>query len=341
LLTFLVSDGRREKPARIVKALTLKELIDRFRDALPPGTMEENSRYTLNIHLAHVLKVLKPSTSVTQITFETIQKYVNARSQATGRRRQPVSATTIRKELSSFSSVWSWGLHMGHVAVPFPNKGLRYPKTSEKPPFQTWKAIERQIACGGLSETDQQALWDCLYLRVEEVGKLISFVEQHAVDPCLHPMLLIAAHTGARRSEIVRAQKRDFDFEAGTVLLREKKRSKGRCTQRTVPMTEQLAGLMEAWLEGQPGPAAFTEAGQPLTPQRASELLSRTLAGSTWAKIRGWHVLRHSFISNLASQAIDQRLIDEFVGHTTEAMRQRYRHLFPETKRAAIAAVFG
>ena len=45
--------------------------------------------------------------------------------------------------------------------------------------------------------------------------------------------------------------------------------------------------------------------------------------------------------ANLASQKIDQRIIDEFVGHTTEQMRRRYRHLFPDVKRDAIEKVFG
>ena len=65
------------------------------------------------------------------------------------------------------------------------------------------------------------------------------------------------------------------------------------------------------------------------------------LKRTEWNKLKGWHTLRHSFISNLACEGVDQRLIDEFVGHTTEEMRRRYRHLFPDVKSAAIASVFG
>uniref|UniRef100_A0A7C2K2H2 Core-binding (CB) domain-containing protein n=1 Tax=Schlesneria paludicola TaxID=360056 RepID=A0A7C2K2H2_9PLAN len=118
----------------------------------PKGTLEENSRYTLNIDLEHVLTVLKPGRLVSAVSFEMLQKYVKTRSQAIERRGQPVSPMAIRKELSSFSSAWSWGLRMGRVSVPFAHKGLRYPKTTEKPPFRSWKEIERQIACGGLTE---------------------------------------------------------------------------------------------------------------------------------------------------------------------------------------------
>jgi integrase len=68
--------------------------------------------------------------------------------------------------------------------------------------------------------------------------------------------------------------------------------------------------------------------------------LDRTLAATKWDKIRGWHIFRHSFISNCACVCIDQRMIDSWVGHQTDAMRRRYTHLFPHVQHAAIAGVF-
>ena len=38
--------------------------------------------------------------------------------------------------------------------------------------------------------------------------------------------------------------------------------------------------------------------------------------------------------------ATDQRLIDAWVGHTTEEMRRRYRHLLPDQSASAIRSVF-
>ena len=58
-------------------------------------------------------------------------------------------------------------------------------------------------------------------------------------------------------------------------------------------------------------------------------------------EIRGFHTFRHSFASNLAAKGIDQRVIDEWMGHQTEEMRKRYRHLFPDQQRKAIDSVFG
>ena len=60
-----------------------------------------------------------------------------------------------------------------------------------------------------------------------------------------------------------------------------------------------------------------------------------------WSVVLGWHVLRHSFVSALAARGIDQRIIDDLAGHSTEAMARRYRHLVPDLKEEAIKTVFG
>ena len=64
--------------------------------------------------------------------------------QPAGRRRscRPV---TIRKEIATLRAAWNWGEPMGLTAGKFPNRGLRYPKADEKPPFMTMAEIERQI----------------------------------------------------------------------------------------------------------------------------------------------------------------------------------------------------
>jgi site-specific recombinase XerD len=65
------------------------------------------------------------------------------------------------------------------------------------------------------------------------------------------------------------------------------------------------------------------------------------MKGSKWHVLPGYHAFRHSFASNLAAAGIDQRVIDELMGHTTVEMQKRYRHLFPDQRRAAVITVFG
>ena len=63
-----------------------------------------------------------------------------------------------------------------------------------------------------------------------------------------HLCFRLAAHTGARRSEIVSSLKTDFDFEGRFVLIREKKRVRGRRTTRAVPLSPRLAEVMKGWV---------------------------------------------------------------------------------------------
>ena len=77
-----------------------------------------------------------------------------------------------------------------------------------------------------------------------------------------------------------------------------------------------------------------------LTKDEAHDHFKRTLAGSKWDVLRGTHALRHTFISICASRGVDQRLIDEWVGHQTEEQRKRYRHLLPSTQKQAIRSAF-
>ena len=84
-----------------------------------------------------------------------------------------------------------------------------------------------------------------------------------ACDAWIYPMVFTAAHTGARRSELIRMRVADVDFASGTLLVREKKRSKGRRTTRRVPLSAELAAVLKEWLAAHPGgPQLFCHAGE-------------------------------------------------------------------------------
>jgi integrase len=108
----------------------------------------------------------------------------------------------VKKEVATLSAVWSWAKRMKLVQGEFPGRGLRYPKLDEPPPFMTWKQIERAIAAGG----NEDELWDCLYLSVAEILEPLAYVKEHTTHPFIYPMFCFAAFTGARRSEMLRAQ---------------------------------------------------------------------------------------------------------------------------------------
>jgi len=223
----------------------------------------------------------------------------------------------------------------------------------EKPPFQTRAEIERHIGRSGLSDVEVRQLWDCLFLTRTEIDEILKHVRDCSAQPFLYPMVCLAAHTGARRSELLRLRVDDVDFATETVLLHEKKRARGRRTCRRVPLSLFVQTVLREWLAAHPGgqylfcqaavvrSKSGVEAPIAVTRNEAHDHFRRAVAGSRWAVLRGWHVLRHSFASNCAAAGVDQRVINEWVGHQTEEMVRRYRHLLPDQQRKAINLVFG
>jgi integrase len=375
IVTFVEHDGKLTNlgptlPDTPRQAVTLGHLKDRYLTTHANGTIEANSLDTCRLHLGHFARLLGDGFPLGQLTLTKMQEYVDQRARA------KISPVTIRKEIATLRAAWNWGEPMKLTSGKFPSKGLRYPKADEKPPFMTMAEIERQIAGGGDAET----LWEALYLQANELAELLAHVKRKAPHEWIYPLFCFAAHTGARRSEILRALVADVDFTGNTVLVREKKRSRVQRTSRRVPLTAFLKRVLKQWLAVHPGGSAlFCHAGtvarskkrsrttghrngnkrpsslkarmanvrkreQPataaLTRNEVHDHFKRVLWGTKWGQMRGLHTLRHSFISACASKGVDQRLVEEWAGHMNEATSRRYRHLWPSTQQKAISRVF-
>lgn len=365
---FMLHDGKVKsvRQARAIEPTTFGKLRDSYLETIN-GSIEENSLLTVTLHLKHFERSLGIGFPVQELSLDHLQRHILKRKD-----RSPV---TLRKELASYRAMWNWGVQSGRLSGPFPNKGLRYPKGEEKPPFMTWQEIERRVS----RQPDQVGLWNALFLQIPEIEELLAYVKKEAAHEWIYPMVCFAAHTGARRSEIIRTLVTDVDFEAAAVTIREKKKRQGERTTRRVPLSPFLAGVLEEWLKAHPGgPFLFCHAGavprsrkrspttghlsknraktiegrlatvkprkppdiNAVTKDEAHDHLKRTLKDSKWKVIRGWHIMRHSMASNSAAKGCDQRLIDAWLGHTTE-IRKRYLHLIPSNEQQAIRSVFG
>jgi len=358
IVSFVLSGGRAvkscESNGHLKEPTTLAQLTEKYLETLSIGAVEQSSLKTIQMHLQHVIKTLGGRFRIGGLTLNDLQGHVNTRATKKGIRGRKLSAMTLRKEIASLRAAWNWGVLAGLVDGPFPNKGLRFPKLDEKPPYQTWGEIERRIAAGGLTKEQIADLWDCLYLRPGEIAELLAYVKEHGTQPWVNPLVCAAAHTGARRSELLRTQIADVDFSGGTILLHEKKRSREKRTTRRVTITPLLRQVLQEWLEVHPGgPWLFAQkakivrsktkrsAATQVTRDESHDHFKRSLAESKWKVLRGLHSLRHSFISCLAGAGVDQRIIDELAGHQTPEQQKRYRHLGPDLKQEAVARVFG
>jgi integrase len=384
IIEFIKHDGKQSGPdaadTTVANELTLSAFCDRYlnthRDSLEVRTVDG-----IQLHFKHLLGQLGERFPIRELKLASLQGYVDTRVKARGANGRRLSAATIRKEIVSLRTAWNWGTRMELVAGRFPNSGLRYPKTEEKPPFQTREQIERLIARGGLKPHQKKELWHALYLQTPEIDEALAVIRSNAGHPWIYAIASTAAHTGARRSELIRMGVTDVDFGARTITVREKKRVRGQHSTRRVPLTDFLAGVLEEYLKTHPGGqalfchghevarskkrsrttghqssgvretrlksrlASVSDRATPelgsLTEDEAHDHLKRALKGSRWDVIKGYHPFRHSFISACASKGIDQRMIQEWCGHMTAAMQKRYAHLYPNVQADALRSVFG
>lgn len=342
---FLLSGGKLSAKPSYQKPVTLSELFQTYREQFPSGAKEANTRVTEEIHIRHLLRILGEDQAVAAITPQVMQHYVAERSKDKGAGGKPLSHTTVAKEVGTFASVWNrFAWPKGIVSSSAPTKGLVYNKKKAKPPFQTRAQVERQIGRGGLSPVQIDELWDSVFLTLAEVEQLLAYIQASVRQKQIQILFFLAAHSGMRRSEMLRAQVNDFDFDTNMVLVREKKKDRSReMTFRSVPMSPFLKEMLQKWFGGHPGGqfAVCSGLAKPLSVQAAAHAFRRAVAGSAWENLPGWHCLRHSFASNCALKGIDPRIVDRWMGHQTDQMRQRYLHLFPDQQQDAMARVFG
>jgi integrase len=329
----------------LVEKVALETLAERYIAAFPAGSKEQNTLATESIHLNHFKRVLGSDTPVQSIVAGDLRSYINQRHGEKGRRGGTVKPDTIRKELETFRLAWHFALSEGYVVGDCPLKDVDLPKRRRKPPFQTWEQIEAKIARGGISEEQISEFWDCLFLRESEIAEFLRHVKKVADTlprfRVIYPALCFCAYTGARRSEMFRIAV--GDVADGLIRISEKKRDKRvQYTYRHIPEHPELNSILTDWLGQHPGGQhLFCKNGrEPLEDKTSREAFKAVTRNSKWAVLRGYHILRHSFASNLArSGRVSQPEIDELMGHQTEEMRRRYQHLFPEDIKNAVSVL--
>ena len=340
---FLLSDGKLEQRVKTVKVMTVGELVAKYKATFTVGAKEKNTARTEKLHLGHAERILGSSTPISLVTSATLQAYIDSRVAAKYKGRS-INPQTIKKEVATLKYVWNWAFRNNHVGSRFPGLVLVFPKAKLKEPFRTLDQIKSITERGGLTKSQVRELWDGLYLNPVEIVEVLEHIRQRGLYSWLYPFIATAAHTGARRSELLRARVDDFDFTNRVVILREKKRSKERETFRSVELTPFLERVMREYFRStHPGGMfAFAEGpNKPVADWTNQKAFRRVMRGSKWSMVRGYHTFRHSFVSVLAAAGVDQRMIDEMSGHQTDEMRRRYRHLTPQVKRAALISAFG
>lgn len=342
---FVVSGGTLLQPVEppVPKAAlpSTRQLADRYgtsvKDLLAPSYHASQT-----MHLRHLVRHLGglADDPCDRVGFRELDGYLK-------KRLAERHANTAERERITLLQFYKWVVQQGHLAAS-PAAGLERIKGGEdRPPFRTVAEIDRIAERGGLTGEEALALWECLYLNPQEISSLLATVRANAKVDYSFLLHGIPAYTGMRRGEVLRLRWLDVDLDGDFLYARSRKQSRSKKeTVRRVDLHPELKKEMSAWREQRPkGQFVICEEDtlDPISNDRANRCFWQPMRHTEWCldnakdwfKV-GFHTYRHSFASNLAAAGVDQRIIDEWMGHQTEAMRRRYRHLFPKNRRSAI-----
>ncbi|MFK3975880.1 tyrosine-type recombinase/integrase [Shewanella vesiculosa] len=167
------------------------------------------------------------------------------------------------------------------------------------------------------------------FLNIEEI-KLLLDASFSYVNKSIAGYVALLTLTGLRCSEASNIKWTDIDFEQRIIFIAKTKNG----SARTIHLTSKMLTFIEQIQPIPENPYLFAGKvkGQPLKSARKSfkKLLIRAGIDSTGVCL---HTLRHSLGSNLASNGVSLRLIQEQLQHKSIFSTQRYAKLTTESMR--------
>ncbi len=153
-------------------------------------------------------------------------------------------------------------------------------------------------------------------------------------DPWMRAVVVVAANTGMRRSEILRLRWPDIDFEARRIAVLKTKTDR----PRQIPMNEEVAGALEGMPRHIDTDLVFHQHGGLI-----QGFTKRWNAARERAGLRDvhFHDLRHTFSTWLSELGVSPMVIMALTGHTTANMLKRYTNISDPAMAAAVGALAG
>ena len=149
-------------------------------------------------------------------------------------------------------------------------------------------------------------------------------------------VFILALHTGARTSEVLRGQIGDYNSQTGMIKIHQTKDSR-KPKVRFVPMTPMAVAAYKALAadKEKDAPLCTNRNGEPLYEMRYWFLRALEASG---VKDFTFHDVRHTAASRWVMSGVPLAAVAKYLGHSGAAMVMRYAHLQPEVNAKAISA---
>ena len=169
----------------------------------------------------------------------------------------------------------------------------------------------------------------------------------------LQTLLIIGAYSGLRLGDAASLDWSSVDLANGMITLRPKKTAARTGKIVAIPLHPTLHAVLERTPHDRREGPVMPEISSLTKHQRHYRLMahfkackiettvSREGAGKKRVSVAGFHALRHTIVSQLASKGVPLEVIRGLVGHGGTAMTQAYVHQNAEAARAAVGALQG
>ena len=162
------------------------------------------------------------------------------------------------------------------------------------------------------------------------------------LGPVLRRVILAAAITGLRQSELLGLRWRDVDWQAQRIRVRNawvrgEHSAEGKSdlsTRRSVPMADWLFRELDAWSTRTAYAGAedlvfgHPQTGNPLDRSKVTKRFKQA-CGDAGVPVIRFHDLRHTFATRIAASGESLRTLQEFMGHADAKTTQIYAHYAP------------
>jgi integrase len=175
-----------------------------------------------------------------------------------------------------------------------------------------------------------------------------DFAEYHRLveaagllDPRIELLVLLGGDAGLRRGEAIALEWTDVDLRRPTLHV-QRSEWHGQVTvpkggrSRRLRLTERLAAALQAHRHLKGPRVLYADDGATPTNKVIRRWMEKAQRRTVLPANGGFHILRHTFCSHLAMQGATPKAIQELAGHQDLTTTQRYMHLSPAHKDAAI-----
>jgi integrase len=177
------------------------------------------------------------------------------------------------------------------------------------------------------------------FLTTAESERLIAAA---LTEPHYYSMVLVALRTGMRLGELLALAWEDMSFENRTItvcrsITRGIVGTPKSHKIRHIPMTDDVYTCLSQMRR--PSGKIWPGRGGTFHDYKAVYAALNRVRERAGVRHIGWHVLRHSFASQLAAAGVPVMAIKDLLGHSDINMTMRYSHMSPSVLRSAVAVL--